>query len=221
LNLTLRYDLVVFDFDGTLADSLTWFRTALSDVIEKHGLTPICEQRVEALRGMAPKAIMDELGIPTWKLPFIAADVRARAADNVDQITLFDGIAELIDALMAAGVSIAVVSSNGEDAIRKVLGPELESRISHFACGAALFGKAAVFRRVVRKAGSTPARTLCIGDEVRDIEAAREAGCDCGAVTWGFATREILEAGAPDFVFNTPGDIENIAPKSGAAAIPA
>jgi len=205
--LTLRYDLVVFDFDGTLADSLTWFRTALSDVVEKHGLSPICEARAEALRGMAPKAIMDELGIPTWKLPFIAADVRARAADNIDQITLFDGIADLLHQLRAAGITIAVVSSNGEDAIRQVMGPDLVTHISHFACGAALFGKAAVFRKVIRKAGSTPERTLCIGDEVRDIDAAREAGCGCGAVTWGFATREILKTSAPDFVFGATGEI--------------
>ncbi len=205
--MTLRYDLVVFDFDGTLADSLTWFRTALSDVVEKHGLSPICAERAEALRGMTPKAIMDELGIPTWKLPFIAADVRARAAKNVAQITLFDGIAELLSELRACGVTIVVVSSNGEDAIRQVMGADLVAHISHFACGAALFGKAAVFRKVVRMAGSTPARTLCIGDEVRDIEAAREAGCGCGAVTWGFATPAILEASVPDHVYALPHDI--------------
>ncbi|SDM51957.1 phosphoglycolate phosphatase [Maricaulis salignorans] len=205
--MTLRYDLVVFDFDGTLADSLTWFRTALSDVVEKHGLSPICEERAEALRGMTPKAIMDELQIPAWKLPFIAADVRDRAARNVDQITLFDGIADLLRELSAAKVSIAVVSSNGEDAIRQVMGPDLVALVSHFACGAALFGKAAVFRKVIRKAGSTPERTLCIGDEVRDIDAAREAGCGCGAVTWGFATPEILAASEPDHLYKTPGDI--------------
>tara|TARA_R110002126_G_scaffold5063_5_gene26553 strand:+ start:372 stop:1031 length:660 start_codon:yes stop_codon:yes gene_type:complete len=205
--LTLRYDLVVFDFDGTLADSLTWFRTALSDVIEKHGLNPICEERAEALRGMTPKAIMDELQIPAWKLPFIAADVRDRAARNVDQITLFDGIAGLLLELRAAGATIAVVSSNGEEAIRQVMGPELVAHISHFACGAALFGKAAVFRKVIRKAGSTPERTLCIGDEVRDIEAAREASCGCGAVTWGFATPTILAASGPDHLYETPCEI--------------
>lgn len=206
--MTFRYDLVVFDFDGTLADSLTWFRTALSDVIEKHGLTPICEERAEALRGMAPKAIMDELGIPTWKLPFIAADVRDRAAKNVDQITLFDGIAPMMRELAEAGISIAVVSSNGETAIRAVLGSELGGLVDQYACGAALFGKAAVFRKVVRKAGSTPARTLCIGDEVRDIDAAREAGCACGAVSWGFATPEILQAQSPDRLY---GEVREIA----------
>ena len=87
------------------------------------------------------------------------------------------------------------------------MGPELVGHISHFACGAALFGKAAVFRKVVKKAGSTPERTLCIGDEVRDIEAAHEAGCACGAVGWGFATPAILDASGPDHLYAEPQDI--------------
>ncbi|OLF80581.1 hypothetical protein AWH62_15215 [Maricaulis sp. W15] len=202
-----RYDLVIFDFDGTLADSLTWFRGELGDLADKHGLSPICPERAEALRGLTPKAIMDELDIPAWKIPFLAADVRARAAENVDKIHLFDGIRDLVEDLSARKVDLAVVSSNGETAVRAVLGDQLASRFSQFACGAALFGKASVFRKVIRKAGTTPQRTLCVGDEIRDIEAAREIGCIAGAVDWGFATPDILDAHAPDFIFNRPADI--------------
>lgn len=199
-----RYDLVIFDFDGTLADSLTWFRTAMAEVIDRHGLKPLCEERAEALRGMRPKEIMTELGIPAWKLPFIAADVRARAAENVDKIHLFDGIAPSLHELHASGVKLALVSSNGETAVREVLGPELSSLFSQFSCGAALFGKASVFRKVMRKAHASPERTLSVGDETRDIEAAREAGCDCAAVSWGFATRDALEREAADLLLDTP-----------------
>jgi phosphoglycolate phosphatase len=204
---SLRYDLVVFDFDGTLADSLTWFRTALADVVDHHGLPPICEEKAESLRKLSPKAIIDELEIPTWKIPFIAADVRQRAADNVDQIKLFEGIGGLLNQLHAADIKIAMVSSNGEVAVREVLGDDNAALVEQFACGAALFGKAQIFRKVMRKVGASPDRTLCVGDEVRDIEAAREAGCDCGAVTWGFATRCILDASAPDYLFDAVSDI--------------
>ncbi|MHA6286975.1 HAD hydrolase-like protein [Maricaulis sp. CAU 1757] len=201
------YDLIIFDFDGTLADSLTWFRTALGEIVDKHGLPPICDTRAEAMRSLTPKAIMDELSIPSWKIPFIAADVRTRAAENVDQITLFDGIAEMLERLTAAGVQLAVVSSNGETAVREVLGEDLTRHFSQFACGAALFGKSSVFRKVIRKAKTTPERTLSVGDEIRDIDAAREIGCAAGAVSWGFATPEILLAQDPDYVFDTPADI--------------
>lgn len=212
-----RFDLVIFDFDGTLADSLTWFRGALGDVVDKHGLTPITEARAEELRGMAPKAIMDALDIPAWKIPFIAADVRARAAENVDQIHLFDGIRRMIEQLEAEGVKLAVVSSNGETAVKAVLGEKLCSRFEIFACGAALFGKASVFRKVIRKAGTTPQRTLSVGDEVRDIEAARETGCAAGAVNWGFATEAVLVAHAPDVLFTEPADITRYTQEPAAA----
>lgn len=202
-----RYDLVIFDFDGTLADSLTWFRGALGDVIDKHGLPPICEARAEALRGLTPKQIMDELAIPTWKIPFIASDVRARAAENVDKIHLFDGIRDMIADLAGHGAELAVVSSNGETAVKAVLGEPLVGHFGQFACGAALFGKASVFRKVIKRAGTTPERTLCVGDEIRDIDAAREVGCAAGAVDWGFATPEILSAQTPDYLFSRPSQI--------------
>ena len=202
-----RYDLIIFDFDGTLADSLTWFRTVLGDVVDKHGLPPIDEDKAEILRNLTPKAIMDELGIASWKIPFLAADVRARAAENVDRIHLFDGIRTMLQTLSESGVTLAVVSSNGETAVRAVLGEQLCDTIDIFACGAALFGKASIFRKVMRKAGASPARTLSVGDEVRDIDAARETGCVAGAVMWGFATPQILKAQAPDVVFEETADI--------------
>ena len=203
-NVLARYELIIFDFDGTLADSLTWFRGVLGDVVDKHGLPPIDEAKAERLRSLPPKAIMAELGIPSWKVPFLAADVRARAAENVDKIHLFDGIREMLETLSESGVKLAVVSSNGETAVRAVLGEALCTRIDIFACGAALFGKASIFRKVIRKAGTTPARTLSVGDEVRDMEAARDTGCAAAAVNWGFATEAILAEQAPDTMFEHP-----------------
>ncbi|MEA1941929.1 MAG: HAD hydrolase-like protein [Pseudomonadota bacterium] len=206
-----RYDLIIFDFDGTLADSLTWFRSVLGDIVDKHGLPPIDDARAEALRNLPPKAIMNELGIPSWKIPLLAADVRTRAARNVDKIHLFEGVRELVETLSDSGVKLAVVSSNGETAVRAVLGDALCERFDIFACGAALFGKASIFRKVIRKAGTTPARTLSVGDEVRDIDAARETGCAAGAASWGFATRDVLKAQSPDFIFDRPCEISEFA----------
>lgn len=210
-----RYDLIIFDFDGTLADSLTWFRSVLGDVVDKHGLPPIDDERAEALRSLPPKTIMNELGIPSWKIPLLASDVRTRAAKNVDKIHLFDGITDVLETLSDNGMTLAVVSSNGETAVRAVLGEALCERIDIFACGAALFGKASIFRKVIRKAGTTPARTLSVGDEVRDMEAAREAGCAAGAVSWGFATRDVLKAQSPDYMFEQPGEISALAMRVG------
>jgi phosphoglycolate phosphatase len=105
------------------------------------------------------------------------------------------------------GVKLAVVSSNSEATVRRVLGPELAGLISHYACGASAFGKAAKFRAVVKKAGVSPADVLCIGDETRDVEAARQAGLAAGSVTWGYATGAILAAQRPSVLLETPHDV--------------
>ena len=62
----------------------------------------------------------------------------------------------------------------------------------------------------MRRAGVAPAQTIAIGDEVRDIEAARAAGIACAAVAWGYAAPEALAAHAPDMMFREMRDIERL-----------
>ena len=55
----------------------------------------------------------------------------------------------------------------------------------------------------MRRAGISADRTIAIGDEVRDIEAARAAGIACGAALWGYAAAGALVALKPDFAFSS------------------
>jgi phosphoglycolate phosphatase len=98
------------------------------------------------------------------------------------------------------------VSSDTEDNALRQLG-ESVALFSHFACGASIFGKAAKFKAVMRRARVTPTQTIAIGDEVRDIEAARAAGIACGAATWGYSATDALIAMKPDMVFQNMNDI--------------
>ena len=74
-----------------------------------------------------------------------------------------------------------------------------------------MFGTTPKYRTVIRRAGARHGQVLSIGDETRDIEAASRAGLDSGAVTWGYARPEILEAHRPTFLFNTMDDIARAA----------
>lgn len=203
----MGYRLLIFDFDGTLADSAQWFACVLNDVAKRFGFRQIDLAEMAALRGCSNREIISRLGVPTWKMPFIAAHFRALAAEAAPSLQLFPGVGDMLRRLDAGGVKIAVVSSNAEATVRQVLGPDLVGLISHYGCGASVFGKAPKFRSVIRKSGVAEADVLCVGDEVRDIEAARKAHLATGAVTWGYATPEILRAQRPSAVFETPGDI--------------
>jgi len=201
------YKLVIFDFDGTLADSARWLAGELNPMAARFGFRPVSEAEIERLRGCDTRQILSRLRVPGWKLPFIARHVRRRLADDAETIQLVPGAKTLLRRLAGQGIVLGVVSSNSAANVRRILGPEAAALIEHYACGASLFGKAARFRKVVRRARVKPEQTLCVGDETRDIEAAREAGLACGAVAWGYARREILAARRPTWLFETPDEV--------------
>lgn len=204
MNSARPFDLVVFDFDGTLADSAGWFRSILPDLARRFGFRCPDEEELEVLRHKPPREVMRILKIPHWKLVLIAVHVRKRAA-RAEAFPLFEGIPEVLRTLAASEVPMAVVSSNAEINVRRALGPELSGLISAWSCGAGMFGKAKHFRDVLRQTNVVPARALGVGDEIRDIEAARDVGLMTASVAWGFGMKAALEAERPDYAFDTVG----------------
>lgn len=218
------YGLVIFDFDGTLADSFPWFCGILNEVADRYRFRQVGKDEIDALRGMGASAIVRHLGIPAWKLPLITRHMKALAARDIAGISLFPGIAPMLGELACSGVPLAIVSSNAEANIRRVLGADLADRIGHYACGASLYGKARRLKAVIRSAGLTGAATIYVGDETRDQEAADAAGCDFAAVGWGYTRADALASLGPAFCFSEPADIvTSLAPrlKIARAAAPA
>lgn len=202
-----RYRLAIFDFDGTLADSLPWFRTSFQETIARFDLAPVSPEELEAMRGLSAREIMARLKVSMWQLPAIVSDMRKRKLAAASETPLFAGIPAMLADLQRLGIRTAIVSSDSEASVRLVLGPTA-SLITRFDCGAAVFGKHWKFRRVARRLGAKPSETICIGDELRDIDAARAAGMDSGAVAWGYALPVALQAAGPMHFFHA---IEEIA----------
>jgi phosphoglycolate phosphatase len=199
--------LAIFDFDGTVADSADWFFAAWNEVARRHRLHEISVEEREMLRGQSSRRILAHMGLPAWRLPAIANELRKLAARDAGAIRPFSWVPDIFARLRDAGVTIAIVSSNTESNIRRILGPVATSEVGHYATGASLYGKATKIRQVIRKAGSTKAAAVAIGDEVRDVEAAREAGIASLAVAWGFAHPAALRAARPTALVEHPSQI--------------
>src|SRR5690606_25403104 len=114
--------LAIFDFDGTLADSVQWMRGIVNQVAERYRFRQLNDAEFAMLRDRDSRTIVRYLGVPAWKMPLIARHMRALARRDASKIPLFPGTAELLRTLRAHGVSIAVVSSNSEVNVRQVLG---------------------------------------------------------------------------------------------------
>lgn len=206
-DVTTRYRLVIFDFDGTLADSFPWFIGVVNGVAERYRFKRIEESELDTLRGYSARQMMKHLAVPSWKLPLIVRRVRRMKAADIRQITLFAGVDALLRSLEERGVETALVTSNSYANAVRILGPENAARIRYYECGMSLFGKRAGFRRVLRRSGVPRGEAICIGDEIRDLEAARAEGIAFGAVSWGYTHAGSLRAHAPTALFATVDEV--------------
>lgn len=204
--------LAIFDFDGTLADSWPFFLSVFNDIADQHGFRRIDAEQAERLRHYGPRDIMRHVDMPLWKLPLASRSFIDRMRLATGRIPLFDGIGTALRELDGAGLRLAVVSSNAEENVREVLGPELAGLMGQYECGMSIFGKAARIRKVLRQATVAAPHAVYVGDQTTDADAARRAGVAFGAVSWGYAPIETLRRVAPEREFGVPDDLLSLVP---------
>ena len=209
----MSHRLVIFDSDGTLADTLPWMRSVFNELAEEHRFRKVAPEEFEAFRDLHGRELLRRLELPLWKLPVVIAAMRRRMAAYTGPLHLFPGMDGALRALAGADLKLAVVSSNSRANVARVIGPELLPLFLHLDCGASMFGKAAKLRKMVRRAGVSAAETIYLGDEVRDAEAARSAGVDFGAVAWGQHRIETLAAEKPAMVFHAVEELTAMLPR--------
>jgi phosphoglycolate phosphatase len=215
----MPFKLVVWDFDGTLADSLPTAVGIFNRLAPEMGYKPLAD--VTAARGMSTRQLLREHGISLWRLPRLVRKYHAAAAEEADRLKLVAGLPAALAALAAAGVRLGVLSSNREDNIRRCLRANGVEHLFAFVVGyPRLFGKAKALKRILRAERLDRADALYIGDELRDVEAAKKAGVAVAAVTWGFHTTDLLRTAAPDYVVGDVAELTALAGVGAARASP-
>jgi len=207
----MKYRLAIFDFDGTLADSLPFFIRVFNQLAEQHGFKGIDPDLAPTYRSYDARQIMEQVGIPAWKLPLVAKSFISLMGQNAASISLFEHIDDLLLHLANNGVTLAIVSSNSYDNVSRILGPANTKLISQFECGASIFGKSARIRKTLKKTGIPCREAIYIGDQIADLEAARKEKVAFGAVSWGYGTIESLREHFPEEEFDSVSDIKRIA----------
>jgi phosphoglycolate phosphatase len=199
----VKYQLVMFDFDGTLADTLPWFMTVMDHVADKYQIKRLTDDDVRLLRGFSATQVIKHLGVPMWKTPMIAKYVRGLMARDIDKMTVFNGIDHALLGLARQGQTLALVTSNSYENASRILGPATMALFSCCECGVSIFGKHAKLKKVLNHTGVSPDASIYVGDEIRDGEAARRVQVAFGAVAWGYTRIEALQACDPNVLFGS------------------
>jgi phosphoglycolate phosphatase len=207
----VKYDLAAFDFDGTLADTFPWFDSIMDGVADKYGFRKATPEEKASMRHQEVHQVLKFLGIPIWKAPMILIHIRKLMKEIEPEVHLFEGAGEALLQLKTAGLKLAVVSSNSLDNVQRVLGEQTVALVDYFECGADVFGKAAKIKRLLAHQNTPPERVILIGDELRDIEAARETGVHAGSVAWGYNDVAALRERAPDELFMKVDELVRLA----------
>jgi phosphoglycolate phosphatase len=207
----MKYRLAIFDFDGTLADSFPFFIRVFNQLAEQHDFKGIDPDLAPTYRSYDARQIMEQVGMPAWKLPLVAKSFISLMGQNAASISLFEHTDDMLLHLANNGVALAVVSSNSYDNVSRILGPANTKLIGQFECGVSIFGKSARIRKALKKTGIPCREAIYIGDQVTDLEAARKEKVAFGAVSWGYGTIESLREHFPEEEFDSVSDIKRIA----------
>lgn len=202
----MPYKYLVWDFDGTLADTLPGALEIYNTLAPTHGFETI--EDVESMRSLDTRAFLRSRGIPLVKLPAFVREFLKMQRGRIAGTRVFPEVLEVLEQLRAQGCRLGIVSSNKEDNIQTCLRANHAEEFFTFVIGYfRLFGKHRAILRAMNDSKAVPAEVLYVGDEVRDIEAARKAGVDVAAVTWGFHTRKLLAQNEPTHLIDHPVEL--------------
>ncbi len=199
---------VVFDFDGTLADSKSAIVSAYNQVAEKHRFKPLREEDIPVLSRLSIPERCHRMGIPMYKLPALLLEVTRGFRNIVDSVVAFDGMGTVLETLHRHGFTLGIISSNSAENIQRFLARNgMEPLVQRVHCSRNIFGKDKVLSRYLKRYGLTPAQVLYVGDEERDVVACRKVKLRVLSVSWGLESLDVLTRAGPDFIAHRPAEI--------------
>ena len=195
---------LIFDFDGTLADSLDLAIKLYNEIHHLYACPFFDSKNKETLRNLSIPELLKEYKISTAKALFLVFKVKKRLKSRLGDLKFFSGIKDLLIDLESKNFSLYVLSSNSQSNLMTVL--KREGVLSLFKAvygGASVFSKDKKIKKLLKKEGLKIEESLYIGDELRDIKACQKISLPIISLSWGFNSREILEKSNPGMVVDS------------------
>lgn len=203
----------IFDFDGTLVDSFMASIEIYNLLAEKNNFNKIEHSKIEDVKNISAFDLIRTLNIPFYRLPTMLYHAQKNMSKSIHTLPPFFNIKEMLNTLHESGCKIGILTSNSKENVDLWL--KLNGIASYFTfihSERNLFGKDYALKKIFRTYNIDKDEAVYIGDEARDIEAAKKLNMKSIAVTWGFNTEQFLLKQNPDYIARTPQDIVSLIP---------
>ena len=203
----MNFKTLVFDFDGTIADTLGETRLIFNKIAPDYGIREVAEHELDHLRHLSLKELLVHLNIPKRRVPVLIARGTSMMRGNITELKLINGMPEVLVELRRHVHSFGVLTSNATSNVDLFLRSHgLRDLFDFISSTSKLTGKAKHLKAIRKTFSLRPEQMLYVGDELRDVKASQKAGIPVAAVSWGFNSHASLAASRPDFLFDKPED---------------
>jgi len=219
--LSVSDEVVVFDFDGTVADTVALSFKIYNQLSEEFGYKKLAgrEQYLELFHKSAP-AVIKAIGLSPLKLPRLASEGKRLFRENLDQVKVFKGLAEVL-AQLAKSHRLVIISSNLRELIEEFL--ERHGLRQYFELVLGAEGgesKFKLLKHYLAQSGGRPEDAWLVCDTTRDVKDGKKLGMKVIAVTWGYHHLEVLKRERPDFMVDRPEELLQIIEEQGEGNFP-
>ena len=198
---------IIFDFDGTIADSMEAVRQIYNRIAVEKGFKLITEKNMEILRDKNPREILKALGLSIFQVARFGPRVRNELRNQVKDLKIFPGVKGLVLKIKDLDYRLGIITSNSEENVREFLKRNNIDIFDFIYAGNSIFGKTKTLKLLMKQQTVTPQQLIFIADEVRDIESARKAGVKIVCISWGYNTPLAFEHNHPDALVNNTNEL--------------
>ncbi len=201
---------LLFDFDGTIADSIHLGSKIANRIAPLYGHKGFSDEDFSRFRAMPVTKVIKELGIPFYKIPGVITKSLAEYRKLIHELHPYPKIPQMLATLAQMNVPMALLSSNTNENLFYFLNNHQITVFNWVEGTSGILKKHKRIMQQLKKHNLRTSEVIYVGDEVRDIVAARKCKLKVIAVSWGFHTPELLCSHDPDYLVSDPEEIVQI-----------
>ena len=210
----MNSDTLIFDFDGTIADTFHQIVAISNALAGEFNFKLIEPHELESLKNKTTHEVILHLGVPMMKIPKIVARAKEELYKTMSTVQPVQGLHDTLLQLKKLGYELGILTSNSSENVTKFLEKHELNFFDFIMTTSKIWSKNTGLNKLMEDKKLNPGQVIYIGDETRDIEAAKKAGVKIAAVTWGYNSTKALQARKPDYIFNKPEELVELSQSS-------